>query len=68
MFTRSLYQTPDLIEQHRLLTEVAAMVDAGVLRTTLNGEHGRIDAAHMRALHALLESGRAIGKHVLTGF
>jgi len=68
MFTRSLYQTPDLIEQHRLLTEVAALVDAGVLRTTLNGEHGRIDAAHLRALHALLESGRAIGKHVLTGF
>ena len=68
MFTRSLYRTPDLIEQHRLLTEVAALVDAGVLRTTLNGEHGRIDAAHLRALHALLESGRAIGKHVLAGF
>lgn len=68
MFTRPLYQTPDLIEQQRLLTEVAALVDAGVLRTTLNGEHGRIDAANVRKLHALLESGRAIGKQVLAGF
>lgn len=68
MFTRPMYQTPDMIEQHRLLTRVAGLIDAGVLRTTLNEVLGRIDAATLRRAHALLESGRAIGKLVLEGF
>lgn len=68
MFTRSLFDTPDQIEQHRLLTEVARLVDAGQLRST-QGEHfGRITAANLRRAHALLESGKARGKIVLEGF
>ena len=35
MFTRPLFGTTDMAAQHRLLDEVAALVDAGVLRTTL---------------------------------
>jgi NADPH2:quinone reductase len=35
MFTRSTFQTPDMIEQHRLLNKVAAMVDAKAIRTTV---------------------------------
>ncbi|WP_043340624.1 zinc-binding alcohol dehydrogenase family protein [Belnapia moabensis] len=68
MFTRSLFGTPDMAEQHRLLTEVSHLVDAGTLRTTMTYHGGRIDAANLRALHALLESGRSIGKAVLAGF
>ena len=68
MFTRSLFGTPDMAEQHRLLTEVSHLVDAGTLRTTMTHHGGRIDAANLRALHALLESGRSIGKAVLAGF
>jgi len=68
MFTRSLFQTPDMIAQHRLLNEVADLVDAGVLRTTLTHEAGTINAANLRQVHALVESGRAIGKTVLSGF
>jgi zinc-binding alcohol dehydrogenase family protein len=68
MFARSLFETPDMIEQHRLLTEVAQHVDAGQLRST-RGEHfGKIDAANLRRAHALLESGKARGKIVLEGF
>lgn len=68
MFTRSLFDTPDQIEQQRLLTEVARLVDAGQLRST-QGEHfGRINAANLRRAHALLESGKARGKIVLEGF
>jgi zinc-binding alcohol dehydrogenase family protein len=68
MFTRAMFGTPDMIEQHTLLAEVARLVDAGALRTTV-GEHlGRIDAANLRRAHQLLESGRAIGKLVLSGF
>ena len=68
MFTRSLYQTADMGEQGRLLGEVAALVDAGRLRTTVGEHFGRIDAANLRRAHALIESGRAVGKVVLSGF
>lgn len=68
MFTRSLYQTADLQRQHELLTEVAALVDVGTLRTTLGEHMGRIGAAALRRAHAQLESGRARGKLVLEGF
>ena len=68
MFTRSLYGTADMIGQHRLLAEVAALVDAGLLRTTLAESFGPINAANLRRAHALLESGRAVGKVVLEGW
>lgn len=68
MFTRSLFHTEDMIEQHRLLQRVSALVDGGVLKTTLGDHFGRIDAANLRRAHALLESGQARGKIVLEGF
>lgn len=68
MFTRSTFQTADMVRQHELLTDVARLVDAGTLRTTL-GEHlGPINAANLRRAHALQESGRTRGKLVLEGF
>jgi hypothetical protein len=44
------------------------MIDAGVLRTTLADHFGTISAANLRRAHALLESGKARGKIVLSGF
>ena len=68
MFTRSLFETADMIEQHRLLDRVAELVDAGTLHTTLGEHFGSINAANLRRAHALLESGTAKGKIVLEGF
>ncbi|MFL6709490.1 MAG: zinc-binding alcohol dehydrogenase family protein [Massilia sp.] len=68
MYTRSMFQTADMDEQGKLLAEVARLVDAGVLRTTLDAHYGRIDAANLRRAHAMLESGKARGKIVLEGF
>ncbi len=68
MFTRSLFQTADMIAQHRLLNEVSRLVDAGTLRTTMTANAGRIDAAGLKRVHAFVESGRSIGKTVLAGF
>ena len=65
MFTRSTFGTPDMIEQHRLLSEVAQLVDRGVLRTTMTGTFGRMSASELRRAHAQLESGTTIGKVVL---
>ena len=68
MFTRSLFETADMIEQHHLLDRVAELVDAGTLRTTLGEHFGSINAVNLRRAHALLESGTAKGKIVLEGF
>jgi zinc-binding alcohol dehydrogenase family protein len=68
MFTRSLFNTTDMIEQHRILDRLAELVDAGTIRTTANENFGRISAENLRRAHALIESGRARGKIVLEGF
>lgn len=68
MFARSMHQTPDMIQQHKLLTEVAGLVDEGLVKTTLGQNLGRISAANLRKAHAALESGGTIGKVVLEGF
>lgn len=68
MFTRSTFQTPDMDAQHRLLNEVAGMVDDGTIRTTVAENLGKIDAANLRRAHAMVESGRMRGKVVLEGF
>ncbi|WP_428376266.1 zinc-binding alcohol dehydrogenase family protein [Lichenicoccus sp.] len=73
MFTRSIYDTPDLEQQGSLLHEVARLVDQGRLRTTLYQQSGTqhlgtINAANLKRAHELLESGRSIGKIVLAGF
>ena len=68
MFTRSMFETPDMEAQGKLLNEIARLIDAGTLRTTLGENFGAINAANLRHAHALLESGRARGKIVLEGF
>lgn len=68
MFARPMHQTPDMIEQHRLLTRVATSIDAGEIRTTLTHVLSPIDAANLRKAHALIESGQARGKIVIDGF
>ncbi|WP_024520108.1 zinc-binding alcohol dehydrogenase family protein [Bradyrhizobium sp. Tv2a-2] len=68
MFTRSSFQTPDMIAQHHLLNDVADLIDKGVLRTTLDQSFGSINAANLKRAHALLESGKSRGKIVLEGW
>jgi NADPH2:quinone reductase len=65
MFTRSTFGTADMIEQHRLLSETADLVDRGVLRTTMTTPFGCLSAADLKRAHAQLESGTTIGKIVL---
>ncbi|KAA8708451.1 zinc-binding alcohol dehydrogenase family protein [Pseudomonas cannabina] len=68
MYTRSMFDTEDMIEQHNLLNRVAELIDAGTLKTTFGEHFGRINAENLRRAHALLESGKAKGKVVLEGF
>jgi zinc-binding alcohol dehydrogenase family protein len=68
MFTRAMFETPDMQKQHDLLNEVARLIDIGTLRTTVGQHFGVINAANLRRAHALLESNTAKGKIVLEGF
>lgn len=68
MFTRSMFQTWDMQKQHDLLTNVAQLVDKGVLKTTLGKSYGSINAENLKQAHAHIETNQAVGKVVLEGF
>lgn len=68
MFTRSMFETRDMIAQHQLLSEVATLIDNQVIKTTLGEHYGAITADNLQKAHAQLETGRAVGKIVLEGF
>lgn len=68
MFTRSMFQTADIEAQGALLSEVARLVDAGTLRTTLTERRSPIDAATLKQAHRAIEAGSVRGKIVLEGF
>lgn len=68
MFTRPRFQTPDMVEQHRLLNSVAEWLDTGKLRGTLKETLSPINGANLRKAHERLESGTMIGKLVLRGW
>jgi zinc-binding alcohol dehydrogenase family protein len=68
MFTRSMFETPDMGAQGALLNRVAELVDAGRLRSTLGEHFGRINAANLKRAHAAVETASTQGKTVLEGF
>jgi NADPH2:quinone reductase len=65
MFTRTKFQTADMVEQQRLLTRAAELVDGGVLRTTATKSIDDFTADGVRQAHRDVESGRMIGKVVV---
>ncbi|WP_118952567.1 zinc-binding alcohol dehydrogenase family protein [Taibaiella helva] len=65
MFTRSTFQTGDMIAQHHILNRVAGLLDEGVLRTTLTETLDGLSAANLKTAHHQLESGSMIGKLVI---
>ena len=68
MFARSMWQTPDMAEQGRLLRRISEMVDRGELRSTQTQTFSPINAANLKKVHAIAESGKSIGKVTLSGF
>lgn len=66
MFTRSTFQTDDMIEQHHILNRVADLLDEGVLQTTLTQTLHGLTADSLKEAHTQLESGTTIGKLVIS--
>jgi len=68
MFTRSTFKTSDMSRQGEILKEIAALVDTGVLKTTLQVDLGHINAQNVMKAHQLIGTGRMIGKVAMGGF
>jgi len=68
MFTRSLFGTGDMSRQSEILNQVAGLIDAGKIKSTVTETFGTINAANLMKAHAILESGKVKGKLVLEGF
>ncbi|NJK88446.1 MAG: zinc-binding dehydrogenase [Myxococcales bacterium] len=67
MFTRSMFSTPDLDKQGRLLSNVAALIDGGRMKTTLTEDLGPVGVDALRDAHDRILHGRSIGKMVFQG-
>lgn len=68
MFTRSMFETDDLIEQHEILKRVAKLVDEGKIIATANERLSPINAENILGGHRKLEAGSSIGKLVISGW
>lgn len=64
MFTKSLFEY-ELESQGEILREVAALVDAGKLKTTLSTRLDGLSASHVEDAHRTLREARGIGKTVI---
>ena len=65
MFTRSLFKTKDMIQQHKILEELRLLFEEGSLISTLNNTFEGLDTQVFREVHELQESGKSIGKNVI---
>jgi NADPH2:quinone reductase len=65
MYTRSMFQTEDMIEQHHILNEVARLLDDGVLKSTLKATLSGFSAENLKKAHQQLENNTTIGKVVI---
>lgn len=68
MFTRSVYQTPDMIEQHHALVKLGEWIDQGVLRSALHDDLSPLTAENLWRAYRVLEGGHSIGKVALGGW
>lgn len=62
MYTRSMFETDDMQEQHNILNKIADLLDDGTLKTTLNETLLGLTPENFKKAHELLESGKTIGK------
>lgn len=68
MFTRAMFETPDMAKQGDLLNEVSRLIDDGRIVSTLTERHTPINAANLKKAHAEIERNTARGKIVLEGW
>jgi NADPH:quinone reductase len=68
MFARPRFRTADMAAQGHILARVAALIDEGELRGIQRESLSPINAENLREAHRRLESGKTIGKLVVSGW
>ncbi|MFS2222898.1 zinc-binding alcohol dehydrogenase family protein [Pantoea sp. B65] len=65
MYTRSMFTTPDIARQGEILNQVASLLDAGKLTTTLNETLTGLSVETLTAAHQRVLEGHMRGKVVM---
>jgi len=65
MYTRSMFSTDDIDRQYQILNEIANLLDAGTLKTTLTTTLEGFTVDNLKKAHQMQESGKTIGKTVI---
>jgi len=65
MFTRSMFQTEDMIQQHHILNQVSKWLADETLQSTLTTTLNGLSVENFKKAHVQLESGTTIGKLVI---
>lgn len=65
MYTRSMYTTNDMAQQHHILNEIGRLLEEGILKTTLTTVLKGFTVENLKKAHLMQESGKTIGKTVL---
>lgn len=68
MFTRPMHKPADIGRQGEILDELAGLVEAGKVRSTMTESFGAITPQNLSRAHAKSATNTAIGKLVLEGF
>ena len=65
MFTRSMFQTEDMLAQHKILEEIKELVQKEKIVSTMNEKFQGLKAETLKEVHKLQESGKSVGKNVV---
>ncbi|MBZ9629898.1 zinc-binding alcohol dehydrogenase family protein [Salegentibacter sp. LM13S] len=66
MFTRAKFQTPDMHKQHEILERISKLLEEETIESTLNKTFTGLRAQTFKEVHELQESGKSIGKNVIS--
>ncbi|AWV97498.1 zinc-binding alcohol dehydrogenase family protein [Arcticibacterium luteifluviistationis] len=65
MYTRSMFNTEDIVRQHEILNTLADLLDAGTIKSTLTTTLKGFTVDNLKKAHEMQESGKTIGKTVI---
>lgn len=66
MYSKSFYQTPDMITQHQILEKISQLLDQKIIHSTLTKELSPINVDNLKKAHQLVETNHMIGKVVIS--
>lgn len=65
MYTRSMFTTNDIEQQHKILNKLGELLDSGVIKNTLTTTLKGFTVENLKEAHRLQETGKSIGKTVI---